>query len=70
MVVAVAIDEASAKISAGPTDDEPEDQELAIWSGTVPSREVFDAPVPDTNGAMASGQIALPASVKTLLDLA
>jgi len=70
MVVAVAIEEASAKISVGPTDDEPEDQELDIWSGTVPARLVFDVPVPDTNGAMASGRIGLPASVKTLLDLA
>jgi uncharacterized protein len=70
MVVAVSIDEASAKISAGPTDDEPEDQELAIWSGTVPARLVFGAPLPDTNGAMTNGDIAVPASVKTLLDLA
>jgi nitroimidazol reductase NimA-like FMN-containing flavoprotein (pyridoxamine 5'-phosphate oxidase superfamily) len=70
MVVAVSIDEASAKISAGPTDDEPEDQALDIWSGTVPARLVFGTPLPDTNGAMASGDIAVPASVKTLLDLA
>jgi uncharacterized protein len=70
MVVAVSVDEASAKISAGPTDDEPEDRELDIWSGTVPARLVFATPVPDTNGAMASGEIAVPPSVKTLLDLA
>jgi uncharacterized protein len=68
LVVAVSIDEASAKISAGPTDDEPEDQELDIWSGTVPARLVFDAPVPDTNGAMARREIAVPSSVATLLD--
>ena len=30
LVVAVSIDEASAKVSAGPTDDEPEDQALPI----------------------------------------
>lgn len=68
LVVAVSIDEASAKISAGPTDDEPEDQELDIWSGTVPARVVFDTPVPDTNGAMGRGGIAVPSSVTTLLD--
>ncbi len=67
LVVAVSIDEASAKISAGPTDDEPEDQALDIWSGTVPARLVFDAPVPDTNGAMARGEITVPSSVATLL---
>jgi nitroimidazol reductase NimA-like FMN-containing flavoprotein (pyridoxamine 5'-phosphate oxidase superfamily) len=70
MVVAVSIEEASAKISAGPTDDEPEDQELNIWSGTVPARLVFDSPVPDTNGAMARGGITVPASVATLLGRA
>ncbi|MCU1362808.1 MAG: hypothetical protein JWM55_636 [Acidimicrobiaceae bacterium] len=67
MVVAVSIEEASAKISAGPTDDGPEDRELNIWSGTVPARLVFDSPVPDTNGAMARGQVGVPASVATLL---
>ena len=68
MVVAVEIDEASAKLSAGPTDDPDEDRELSIWSGTVPARVVFGAPVPDTNGAMANGDIAVPESVTRLLD--
>lgn len=68
MVVAVAIDEASAKLSSGPTDDDDADQELAIWSGTVPARVTFGAPVPDTNGAMAKGGISLPESVARLLD--
>ncbi|HEY5092007.1 MAG TPA: pyridoxamine 5'-phosphate oxidase family protein [Acidimicrobiales bacterium] len=69
MVIAVAIDEASAKLSSGPTDDPDEDRELAIWSGTVPARVVFGAPVPDANGAMAKGDVALPESVTRLLDL-
>jgi nitroimidazol reductase NimA-like FMN-containing flavoprotein (pyridoxamine 5'-phosphate oxidase superfamily) len=68
MVVAVAIDEASAKLSSGPTDDSDVDQELDIWSGTVPARVVFGAPVPDTNGAMAKGDIAVPESITRLLD--
>jgi hypothetical protein len=68
MVVALAIDEASAKLSSGPTDDPDDDLELAIWSGTVPARVVFGDPVPDTNGAMAKGDIALPESVARLLD--
>jgi nitroimidazol reductase NimA-like FMN-containing flavoprotein (pyridoxamine 5'-phosphate oxidase superfamily) len=69
MVVAVTIDEASAKLSSGPTDDPDEDQALDIWSGTVPARLTFGAPVPDTNGAMAKGDIATPESVTRLLDL-
>jgi nitroimidazol reductase NimA-like FMN-containing flavoprotein (pyridoxamine 5'-phosphate oxidase superfamily) len=68
LVVAVSMDEASAKVSFGPTDDEPEDQELAVWAGTVPARLVFRAPIPDTNGAMARGDIDVPASVRTLLE--
>jgi hypothetical protein len=68
LLVAVSVDEASAKLSSGPTDDELEDQELAIWAGTVPARLVFGAPVPDTNGAMARYDIEVPASVRTLLE--
>ncbi len=67
MVVAVAIDEASAKVSHGPTDDPDEDLELSVWSGTVPARLRFETPVPDTNGAMGRGDIALPLSVERLL---
>jgi uncharacterized protein len=68
MVVAVTIDEASAKVSSGPTDDDDGDSELPVWSGTVPARLRFEAPIPDTNGAMATGDIALPPSVERLLE--
>jgi nitroimidazol reductase NimA-like FMN-containing flavoprotein (pyridoxamine 5'-phosphate oxidase superfamily) len=68
MVVAVHIDESSAKLSSGPTDDPDEDLDLPVWSGTVPARIHFSAPVPDTNGAMAAGTIPVPASVERLLE--
>jgi hypothetical protein len=67
MLVAVSMDEASAKVSAGPTDDDADDQMLPIWSGTVPAQLVFGRPVPDTNGAMASSELEVPASVRALL---
>jgi nitroimidazol reductase NimA-like FMN-containing flavoprotein (pyridoxamine 5'-phosphate oxidase superfamily) len=67
MVVAVSIDEASAKLSAGPTDDSVDDMALPVWSGTVPARLHFGEPIPDTNGAMADGTIAVPESVVRLL---
>lgn len=67
MVVAVRIDEASAKLSSGPTDDSEDDMALPVWSGTVPARLYFGDPIPDTNGAMADGTIAVPASVERLL---
>lgn len=68
LVVAVAIDEASAKVSAGPTEDPDEDKELPIWSGTVPARTVFGQPVPSDDGAMAAGGVEVPASVRSLLE--
>ena len=68
MVVRVHIDEASAKVSEGPTEDDPQDQALPIWSGTVPARLTFATPEPSSDGAMAEGEIAVPASVQRLLQ--
>jgi uncharacterized protein len=65
-VVRVAIDEASAKVSDGPTEDSEQDQALPIWSGTVPARLVFDEPLASTDGAMAAGDIPVPDSVRRL----
>ncbi len=68
MVLALTIEEASAKVSAGPTDDPVEDQALEIWSGVVPARMVFGAPIASSDGAMASGTVELPESLRRLLD--
>jgi nitroimidazol reductase NimA-like FMN-containing flavoprotein (pyridoxamine 5'-phosphate oxidase superfamily) len=67
MFVAVRIDEASAKVSTGETDDDLDDQALPIWAGTIPARLVFDTPVPDTRGAMANGDVGVPDSVRRFL---
>ena len=67
-VVALSIDEASAKVSQGPTEDDDEDKDLPVWSGTVPAHLSFDEPVPSSDGAMATGALALPASVRRLLE--
>ena len=67
-ILAVEINEASAKISAGPTDDFDYDVDLPIWAGVIPSKLVFSDPVPNTDGAMATGNIELPASVRRLLE--
>ena len=46
-VLALSLDEASAKISTGgPDDGESEDAELPVWAGHVPLRLVAGAPVP------------------------
>jgi hypothetical protein len=67
-VVALSIVEASAKVSAGPTDDEPEDKASDVWAGDVPAALAYLPPVPATDGALASGTIAVPASVRALLE--
>jgi len=67
MVVKVAVEEASAKISAGPTEDAAEDRELPIWSGTVPAALRFGEPVASSDGAMSRGDIEIPASVRRVV---
>jgi nitroimidazol reductase NimA-like FMN-containing flavoprotein (pyridoxamine 5'-phosphate oxidase superfamily) len=47
LVVAVGLAEASAKISAGPPDDEPDDLALPHWAGVLPLRTVPGAPIAD-----------------------
>ncbi len=68
LVLAVTIDEASAKVSAGPTDDDETDQELDVWSGVVPARLVHAAPIPSTDGRMAREELAVPPSVRRLVS--
>jgi nitroimidazol reductase NimA-like FMN-containing flavoprotein (pyridoxamine 5'-phosphate oxidase superfamily) len=67
-VVALEIEEAAAKLSAGPTDDEPEDLAAAVWAGDVCAELLYTRAVPATDGAMAAGGIAVPPSVAALLE--
>jgi len=46
-VLALDIDEASAKIRTGPPVDDEEDYALPIWAGVVPVRSVSADPLPD-----------------------
>jgi nitroimidazol reductase NimA-like FMN-containing flavoprotein (pyridoxamine 5'-phosphate oxidase superfamily) len=68
MVIAVSIDEASAKISSGPTDDDENDRALPVWSGTVPAGLHFTSPIASSDGAMATGDVPVPPSVRELLE--
>jgi nitroimidazol reductase NimA-like FMN-containing flavoprotein (pyridoxamine 5'-phosphate oxidase superfamily) len=47
LVVALAIDEASAKVRTGPPHDEEDDEDLPIWAGVIPVETVAGVPVPD-----------------------
>jgi uncharacterized protein len=46
-VLAVPLDEVSAKVRTGPPIDDEPDYDLPIWAGVLPLRQVADAPVPD-----------------------
>jgi nitroimidazol reductase NimA-like FMN-containing flavoprotein (pyridoxamine 5'-phosphate oxidase superfamily) len=52
-VLALPLDEASAKIRTGPPVDDEDDYELNAWAGVIPVRLVADAPLADTR--LASG---------------
>jgi uncharacterized protein len=47
MILAVPIDEASAKIRTGPPNDDDVDLGLPVWAGTLPLRLATGEPVPD-----------------------
>jgi uncharacterized protein len=46
-ILAVPLDEASAKLRAGPPKDEDEDYGLPVWAGVLPLRTVPGEPEPD-----------------------
>ncbi|WP_266368762.1 pyridoxamine 5'-phosphate oxidase family protein [Tellurirhabdus rosea] len=47
MVIAIPLEEASAKIRSGGVNDDLEDRELPYWAGVVPVSTVFGEPVAD-----------------------
>jgi nitroimidazol reductase NimA-like FMN-containing flavoprotein (pyridoxamine 5'-phosphate oxidase superfamily) len=61
MVLALPLDEASAKIRTGPPIDDEEDYELTVWAGELPLRLATGAPVPDPR---LPEDIELPAYIR------
>jgi nitroimidazol reductase NimA-like FMN-containing flavoprotein (pyridoxamine 5'-phosphate oxidase superfamily) len=47
LLLALPIDEASAKIRSGPPQDEDEDHDLDVWAGVIPLQLVAGEPSPD-----------------------
>ncbi len=60
LVVALAIDEASAKVRTGPPVDDEADYSLPIWAGVVPLSIVAGDPIPDARNLEG---VEVPASV-------
>jgi len=59
-VLALDLEEVSAKVRTGPPIDDEPDYDLPVWAGVLPLRQVPDAPVPDERLDPA---LAVPAHV-------
>jgi nitroimidazol reductase NimA-like FMN-containing flavoprotein (pyridoxamine 5'-phosphate oxidase superfamily) len=46
LVLTIALDEWSLKVSAGPPDDEEADLDLPVWAGVLPLQETYGSPTP------------------------
>lgn len=53
-VLAMALDETSAKVRSGPPEDDPDDLELPVWAGVIPLHTSAGAPIAD---ALTPGHI-------------
>jgi uncharacterized protein len=60
-ILAVPLDEASAKVRTGPPIDEDEDLDLRVWAGVLPLSLVPGEPEPDP---LLPGDVPLPGYVK------
>ncbi len=56
-VLAVPIDEASAKIRTGPPKDDPEDLSLPVWAGELPLETIPGVPLRDGDGGPAEAPL-------------
>jgi len=63
-IIAISIDEASAKVRTGDPNDDPNDLESDVWAGVLPLTTTFGDPLPAAN---LNGSIEIPESVKRLL---
>ena len=61
LVLALPLDECSAKVRTGPPEDEDEDYALPHWAGVLPLSLVAGSPIPD---ARLKAGTALPPSVR------
>ncbi len=63
-IVSLKIDEASAKIRTGESQDEKEDYDLPVWAGVIPFSKKFEQPIEDPK--LKSG-ILLPDYISKLI---
>jgi len=68
-IVVVDIEDASAKISAGPPEDDEEDVAGHAWAGVIPLVQKAGAPIPAPDGIVGDGLVEIPPSVRRYVDL-
>lgn len=61
MILALTIDEASAKLRKGPPGDDDDDLQVDVWAGVIPLRMQTLEPLPDPRGRQG---VALPDHVR------
>ena len=64
MVLALPLEEASAKVRSGPPQDDHADLLLPVWSGEIPMRTVALDAVPDP---LLTNDVPIPLSVASFL---
>jgi hypothetical protein len=47
-VIAIHLDEVTAKIRTGDPKDDKNDYDLPVWAGVVPIKEEYETPIPDS----------------------
>ena len=47
-VIAITLDEVTAKVRTGDPKDDNKDYDLPIWAGVVPIKEHYESPIADT----------------------
>ena len=64
-IIAIKIDEASAKVSDGWPDDPDEDLDLGVWAGVIPITVSYGRPIPDPR---LDSAIGLPDYIRKLVE--
>ena len=61
-ILALSLDEKSAKVRSGEAENEPEDEELAVWSGYIPITSTFGSPISNSDSGADTPEVVMNAA--------